>query len=429
MLPHSSMSVLENRCKPPVPRALGAAAPLRIAAFSSVAPPCGVAKYHADLCRSLRGRATVDTFELSTERIVRNDIGRILRQRRAMADMARHARDYDASLVHFAPGLWNGGRFVENMLPVFLRHLGRPAVLVLHEWPDLPPADAQSGNWIAKVAKKAVLNAIARRDFAGADYGQWSRQGMFQHFEAIVVHSPLLAQRLLAAGIGQERIASPPYPVHRPTAGSLSPESIRERFQLCGRRVLTAFGFPDPRKGFDVAVRALAMLPPDVVLVLAGGCRGPSDEAAFEALTKLAMQLGIGCRVRITGYLDDTELTSLLSITTIAVAPFRSVTGSGSIGHFIGAGNPIVASDLHPIQRLVAEGAGIATTPADDAEALTAQLETLLANSGERAALAARNRLFSQAHGFDELAALVSVLLKQAIAANMHQRRQKTSRS
>jgi glycosyltransferase involved in cell wall biosynthesis len=129
-----------------------------------------------------------------------------------------------------------------------------------------------------------------------------------------------------------------------------------------GARVLLAVARLTDQKGIDVAIRALAELPDDTVLVVLG--EGPERPA----LLRLARELGVEARVFLLGRVPD--VAAWLGRATILVHPARwEGFGLGVLEAML-AGLPVVATDVSALPELVVDGeTGVLVKP-DDAEAL-----------------------------------------------------------
>ncbi|MBX6311514.1 MAG: glycosyltransferase family 4 protein [Isosphaeraceae bacterium] len=355
-----------------------------------------------------------DTITLPAAGVTRNRLGALWRYRRYYAGLAAKADDYDVALLEFHTDFWNGTRPGESTLPVFLRRLRRPAVMILHEWPELPEPEAYSGIWPVRVAKGAACAMIRAHDLRGGDYALWLQGRMFRRMAHIVVHDQELRDRLITAGMAAGRVTLRMHPVFPLPEACWSRTEVDERFGIKGRRVLLLFGFPDPRKGYDLAVRALASLPADTVIVLAGSARSEHDGRQVERLRQLAGECGVTDRFLITGYLEGPQLAAVLHRATLALAPFRSVTGSGSISHFLAAGLPVVASGLPSIAALATAGAGIRLFPAGDIQKLSEAVASLLGDPAARDDLRRRNEGFIECNTFEALASLIFGLATDA---------------
>ncbi len=153
------------------------------------------------------------------------------------------------------------------------------------------------------------------------------------------------------------------------------------------------------QKGIDVAIRALASLPGDVVLVVLG--EGP-QRSSLEAL---ARELGVESRVFLPGRVPD--VAAWLRRASVYVQPARwEGFGLGVLEAML-AGLPVVASDVSSLPELVVDGETGYLVPPDEpgplAERIAAALEqrSLGAAGAERA-----RREFSVARMADRTAAL-----------------------
>ncbi|WP_420405860.1 glycosyltransferase family 4 protein [Nisaea sp.] len=152
-------------------------------------------------------------------------------------------------------------------------------------------------------------------------------------------------------------------------------------------RVLTV-GSLTPRKGHDIALRALALCPDlDWHLDIVGA---PRDAAHAAALEELAGALGLADRVTFHGELGDGDLLALHR----AAALFLSAThheGFGmALADAVAFGLPVVTTEEGAVADAVRTAAE--RVPAGDVEALGRKLRVLLARHDARLGLAARSR-------------------------------------
>jgi glycosyltransferase involved in cell wall biosynthesis len=136
-------------------------------------------------------------------------------------------------------------------------------------------------------------------------------------------------------------------------------------------RVLLAVARLTSQKGVDVAVRALAGLPGDTVLVVLG--EGPERHA----LEQLAAAEGVSSRVFLPGRVPD--VASWLRRAAVLVHPARwEGFGLGVLEAML-AGLPVVATNVSSLPELVVEGeTGYLVAP-DDPAALAHAIERALA--------------------------------------------------
>ena len=119
-------------------------------------------------------------------------------------------------------------------------------------------------------------------------------------------------------GIAAERIGVVHHGAGRPPgAVPAAADEVRARHDLpAGARIVLCVAAIRPHKNQELLVRALPRLDDDVTLVL---CGHPEPYAA--ELERLAAELGLSARVRITGYVDDAELETLWRLAGCAAFP------------------------------------------------------------------------------------------------------------
>ncbi|HYZ31284.1 MAG TPA: glycosyltransferase, partial [Crenalkalicoccus sp.] len=157
--------------------------------------------------------------------------------------------------------------------------------------------------------------------------------------------------------------------------------------------VLVALGHATPAKQLDLILRALALTPLPVRLVI-GGAVPP--EAGIESLVA---GLGLGERVRLTGWLAEEEFLLHLRAADLLLALRFPAGGesSGTLARALGMGTPALAYDFGPAAE--EPPALVATLPLTPGEAAVPALAAAIVRTlGELparrgAALAARDAL------------------------------------
>lgn len=146
-----------------------------------------------------------------------------------------------------------------------------------------------------------------------------------------------------------------------------------------------------PKKGHDDLLRALALLPAEVQLVVAGG--GPEGAA----LAALAALLGVADRVDWLGPVPEDAVIDLLDGATVfALASKPTATGDSDgvpnvLIEAMGRGIPCVSTSVAGIPDLLGDGRGIVVPPAAP-EALAAAIAGLLADPAAASAMATSGR-------------------------------------
>ncbi|MFE0252608.1 glycosyltransferase [Streptomyces sp. NPDC059010] len=208
---------------------------------------------------------------------------------------------------------------------------------------------------------------------------------------ATVAVSPTVAERLRHWGVPGQRIRVIPNGI----------DATRFRYDEARRRQARAFhGLPEdafvvggvgrltPGKRFDVLLRALALLPLGVRLLLVGG--GPEKEA----LRRTARDLGVAGRVVLTGerpYLPDSrdeapDLVSLLSAMDVLASPSPEESFGLAVVEALAAGLPVLYSSCPAVENLPPDAAPGARRVTGGAGAYARELLRLrAAGPGERA--------------------------------------------
>jgi glycosyltransferase involved in cell wall biosynthesis len=357
-----------------------------------------------------RGDSPIESALLPTTPAARSQPHFLLARREAVKRLARRANATDAILIQYHPYFWNyHGRSGEDLFPLFMDLVSRPVVAVVHE--SAPPLaeSAPGGSWLPRTLKRWNVRLFERLNRCPSDLPPgWALRKCC----AIVVHAPELRDWLINIGVDSERIDYRPHPVAPQTLPSWTREEVDHRFSLHGKRVIVVVGFPDPRKGFDIAVAALLRLPPDVVLVWVGGVRGESDRIQAVELRRQAQSLGIAERFIATGFLEEGAMTAVLRRASVGWAPFRVATGSGSIGRLLAPGLPTVASDVPSIRDVRDFGAGIELVPPGRDEELAAATNRLLADPDHAAQLSSWSEAYCKQQTFGALARRLTMVLK-----------------
>jgi glycosyltransferase involved in cell wall biosynthesis len=163
---------------------------------------------------------------------------------------------------------------------------------------------------------------------------------------------------------------------------------------LPGATRLLAMGRLHRNKGFDIALRALALLP-GAHLSIAG--EGPERGA----LETLARELGVADRVGFLGWRAD--IGALLAACDIFVCSSRHEPLGNIVLEAWSAGRPVVAARAQGPAELVTDGENGLLVPVEDAEALATAIAGLIADP-ERAARLARQGRAAYARDFTQAA-------------------------
>jgi rhamnosyl/mannosyltransferase len=283
----------------------------------------------------------------------------------------------DGSLS-LSPGLLLEARRLHRAQPFDLIHLHFPDPMSHLASLVLPAGVPRIITWHADIVRQRALLKL---------YRPWQTRILRQARRIIVATpghvdaSPVLSlpeirarTRVIPFGIDPERFAAP------------APQAARLRAAYPGKRIF-ALGRHVPYKGFDVLLRALARLDPEVRLLLGG--EGPLTPS----LKQLAADLGVSGRVRFLGRIPESELPAHYQACDVFCLP--SVTRAEAFGivqlEAMAAGRPVVGTRLgNGVDFVNRDGETGLTVPPGDVDSLARALQVLLTREALRQELGAR---------------------------------------
>jgi D-inositol-3-phosphate glycosyltransferase len=185
----------------------------------------------------------------------------------------------------------------------------------------------------------------------------------------------------------------------QPTGSTLLPRRAKHRIVTVGRLV--------PRKGFDVAIEALTMLP-DTELVVAGGPPDGdlSDDPEATRLTEVARRRGVHDRVQMPGQIARAQMPALLRSADIVVCdPWYEPFGIVPL-EAMACGRAVIAAAVGGMLDTVVDGMTGLLVPPRSPEALAKAARRLLGNPTTRDSygIAGRDRAVAR-YSWDRVAA------------------------
>jgi glycosyltransferase involved in cell wall biosynthesis len=194
---------------------------------------------------------------------------------------------------------------------------------------------------------------------------------------------PWVARRLTEIPIGSNiAIAPPDDPVATRASLGVSPRAP----------LLAHFGLVYPGKGMETLLEALAILKsthPEARLVVVGDTR-ESERAYRSDLEALAVRLGIARAVTWTGRREEKEVSRILAVADVFVAPFDGGASirRGSLMAGFAHGLPVVSTSSRVASSYLRDGDNVALVAPRDPAGLAARVAALLGSSAQRARLA-----------------------------------------
>ena len=315
------------------------------------------------------------------ERFYRRGGGQAGSRRRFAAKLVQHVPDMlryrraaaAADVVHFQ---W----LTIQPLDVHLLPRGKPLVLTAH---DVLPREPRRGQLAAQ-----------RR--------------LYERVDAVVVHSEHGRQRLVGA------LGLDPAKVHVIAHGAFEhltrvehARPLPAELAAIGKPVVLFFGLLRPYKGLDVLLDAWRRLDPDAELWIVGNPR--MDIAPLRASAPPSVRW-------VPRFITDVELPAYFERADLVVLPYREIDQSGVLFTALAFGSPLLLSDVGGFAEVAAQGAAALAPPAD-AQALAAEIGTLLADPARRDALAvAARQAAATTYSWDAIAQRHLELYRQLVA-------------
>jgi glycosyltransferase involved in cell wall biosynthesis len=339
---------------------------------SAYTPP-----YDHALCHALAGAGA--DVELYTSRFAHGPVapadGYVRRELfyRAAAHVRRADARRAAKLVEHVPDMLN------------YRRCARAADVVHFQWLTvqhidghlLPAKQTSSG-----ARRPLVLTAhdILPRE---ARPGQREAQRrLYEHFDAIVVHSEHGRTRLTAElGVDGGRVHVIPHGAFEHLAAHDRPGAAAPPPFLTDAPVVLCFGLMRPYKGIDLLLEAWRGIE-GAELWIAGMPR--MDISPLQAMAPSGVRF-------VPRFITDDELPPYFRRADLIVLPYREIDQSGVLFTALAFGKPLLLSDVGGFPEVAATGAA-RTFPAGDVSALHDALRELLADRSALAQLTGQAR-------------------------------------
>jgi len=233
----------------------------------------------------------------------------------------------------------------------------------------------------------------------------------FRWVDRIVTPAGVILDRIVESGaFPVERIDHLPNGVD---ADRFKPDSdrgraFREMNGLPAGPLLVSTSRLHEQKGHDLAVRALADLPGEARLALAGA--GKCEAGIRER----ARELGVADRVRLLGHVD--EIPDLLCAADAFVLASRFEGMPNSVLEAMAAGLPIVATAVGDVPRMLEDGVSGLLVPPEDGRALAGALARVLDDADLARALGRAARASAvERHPIDAMVVATETCLRRAV--------------
>jgi Glycosyl transferases group 1 len=307
--------------------------------------PCGIADYTARLAEALHQKAGL--IFLSYAKVL--DLS---------PEEAEALESCQAILLQYERSLVPDSRFLKSLA---LKYPDRVFVIpheVYDQDPFAFPYEAIRSPILPLLWIKRLAYKLKHRDYAREKALQakaYEARGVFPlSGPGAVILRALAAHKIL------ETI---------PLASYIPPENPVEQLQINRenffpkadshhkgtQKVIGIFGFLNPGLDYNMVLELLSKLEKEVSLLILGGFR-TNAKLDYDPESE-AEKRGLSHRVRLTGFLKETELAGHFALCDIFLCPMRFKSNSSSILNLIHLKKTILASDIPLTRYLQAEGA------------------------------------------------------------------------
>ncbi|MHB8958672.1 MAG: glycosyltransferase [Candidatus Limnocylindrales bacterium] len=271
----------------------------------------------------------------------------------------------------------------------------RSAIVPLH--PDVVHVHYLTGyGWLAwesgiRPYAITVWGSDVFRTIPASRKARWLGRLALRAADLVTADSRDLAEGAIAAGARRDRTREAQFGVDMARFAPGEPDpGLRARLGLGQGRVVfsarTLLGF----YRHDVVVRALALLPDDVQLLLSARHEDPAVRASLEAL---AVDLGVADRVRIVDTVAHEDMPGVLRLSSVVVSVPETDGTPVTILEALAVGTRVVASDVPSVREWLGMVDPDALVPVGEVEATaTALRRALELPAVEAARLAAAGR-------------------------------------
>ncbi len=243
----------------------------------------------------------------------------------------------------------------------------RPDLLDVHfEWPDGVGAYHLAG----KTGQPYVITMRGLLNYCVTKPSMRTQCAVALRGAASIISvSKPLAQMAIDMGVPEERVTVIPNGVDKEIFHPRDKTECRRTLGLpLDRRIAVSVAHLKRTKGHDEAVRALAQVPEDVVLVIVGG---DVDRGAYrKRLEQLIRGLGLQGRVMVAGRRPHETIPLYMAAADMTVLASHREGCPNVVLESLGCGTPVVATNVGAVPDILTSGKNGWVVPLFDVEAL-----------------------------------------------------------
>ncbi len=344
---------------------------MKVSLYTSWDINCGIADHSAQFKSALeKNRVVVSVVPTS--------------QKKGMFDLIRSGKTMNnADVAHiqhefsFFANAFVARSFINCVL--FLRQIRIPKVLTMHE--VVPPGEG--------LPRFPFLHLYRM---------------MFGAVDIITVHTEKHRNVILAMDVPAAKVILVPLPVQEVKLPGETKQHYKSMFGAGGKQVVTVFGYPNRRKGYELVLDAIQDID-DCVFLIAGGAHSRDRSGYVEQLQNQIRERNLGSKVKLTGYLPDSQIPAAMGATDIILAPFLDMPGSASLNMGIAYHKPIIGSDIEQMKELQTRGIGVDIFRLDTPGDLRKKIVSLLGDARRQAELERLSASYAAQYSYEKTAA------------------------
>jgi glycosyltransferase involved in cell wall biosynthesis len=300
----------------------------------------------------------------------------------------------------------------------------RRSVKLLEHVPDMlryrrhaPDADVRHYQWLpiepidtllippARPRLMTMHNVVRRGE--GRRQASLARR-LGRRMDAVVVHTRHGAERLAELGVERSKVRVIPHGAFDHLTRQDEEVPLPDELAAVEGPVVLCFGMVREYKGVDVLLRAFREIQGAELWIV-----GRPLNYSMAPLHELASQVSAKVRF-VTRYVTEPEIPAFFRRADLLVLPYRSIDQSGVLYAGLAFGKPMVISDVGGFREIADDHGAARLVPPEDPGRLAAELEDLLADPAERAALGARAAAAAAGpYSWDEVAGRTMALYEE----------------
>jgi D-inositol-3-phosphate glycosyltransferase len=263
-----------------------------------------------------------------------------------------------------------------------------------------------------------AMKDLTRREGVAPEIGprKDEEQAIFDIADAIVAATPIdRAHMLEHYRCPPDKISVVPPGVDLARFRPLGVVEAREALGLdADHRMILFVGRPDPVKGLETLVRAMAAIIAEEPELALGSCLcvvggdiadDPAEmDAEMAHIDRLRRELGIGDFVTFLGPQSQDDLPLYYNAAQVVVVPSRYESFGMVALEAMACGTPVIASDVGGLSTLVRDGRTGYLVPYGDPELLAARLRPILDDLELREALGRQGVAVAEGYGWPSIA-------------------------